>query len=229
MKNKKLMLFVVSILLLSLFVFTACNNSSESLNAPPTKNYIEQCLKKIPGITEYEFVTEETDPYNKLNKPGWYIEKVYFSYVLVNQENVLGETLLEKGLSAGGSIEVFKTKEDAENRNSYLESFDGTILYAGSHIVCGTCVVRAAEELTATQQETLEKNIIFSLKGQSDKIIDTRVPYKVKYYLENLNEEYSVYDYQKDCRDKIKEITNNGNNVIIVGGTGLYIKAAVYN
>ena len=45
----------------------------------------------------------------------------------------------------------------------------------------------------------------------------------------NLNEEYSVYDYQNDCREKIKEITNNGKNVIIVGGTGLYIKAALYN
>jgi len=45
----------------------------------------------------------------------------------------------------------------------------------------------------------------------------------------NLNEEYSVYDYQKDCREKIKEIINNGKNVIIVGGTGLYIKAALYN
>lgn len=45
----------------------------------------------------------------------------------------------------------------------------------------------------------------------------------------NLDEEYSVYDYQKDCREKIQEITNQGKNVIIVGGTGLYIKAALYN
>jgi len=45
----------------------------------------------------------------------------------------------------------------------------------------------------------------------------------------NLDEEYSVYDYQKGCREKIKEITKKGKNVIIVGGTGLYIKAALYN
>ena len=47
--------------------------------------------------------------------------------------------------------------------------------------------------------------------------------------IKNLDEEYSVYDYQKDCREKINEITNRGKNVIIVGGTGLYIKAALYN
>ena len=42
-------------------------------------------------------------------------------------------------------------------------------------------------------------------------------------------EEYSVYDYQQDVRKKIAEITGRGKRVIIVGGTGLYIKAALYN
>ena len=41
--------------------------------------------------------------------------------------------------------------------------------------------------------------------------------------------DYSVYDYQKDCREKIEEIKSRGHNIIIVGGTGLYIKAALYN
>lgn len=40
---------------------------------------------------------------------------------------------------------------------------------------------------------------------------------------------YSVYDYQRDCREKIDEIQSRGKNIIIVGGTGLYIKAALYN
>lgn len=44
----------------------------------------------------------------------------------------------------------------------------------------------------------------------------------------SLKENYSVYDYQKDCRKKIEEILNRGKKVIIVGGTGLYIKAALY-
>ncbi len=42
-------------------------------------------------------------------------------------------------------------------------------------------------------------------------------------------EEYSVYNYQKDAREAIKDIDNRGKRVIIVGGTGLYIKATLYN
>jgi len=40
---------------------------------------------------------------------------------------------------------------------------------------------------------------------------------------------YSVYDYQKDVREKIEEISSRGKRIIIVGGTGLYIKAALYD
>ncbi|MBQ7140509.1 MAG: tRNA (adenosine(37)-N6)-dimethylallyltransferase MiaA [Bacilli bacterium] len=47
--------------------------------------------------------------------------------------------------------------------------------------------------------------------------------------IKEVTEDYSVYDYQKDCRKKIKEIQSRGKNVIIVGGTGLYIKAALYD
>lgn len=41
--------------------------------------------------------------------------------------------------------------------------------------------------------------------------------------------DYTVYDYQKNCRDVIDEIQKRNKNIIIVGGTGLYIKAALYN
>lgn len=40
---------------------------------------------------------------------------------------------------------------------------------------------------------------------------------------------YSVHDFQKTVRKKISEITNRGHMPIIVGGTGLYIKAALYD
>ena len=47
--------------------------------------------------------------------------------------------------------------------------------------------------------------------------------------LKDPKEDYSVYDYQQDARREIKEITSRNKRVIIVGGTGLYIKAALYN
>lgn len=45
----------------------------------------------------------------------------------------------------------------------------------------------------------------------------------------NLDQTYTVYDYQRDCRKAIKEISSRGKNVILVGGTGLYIKAALFD
>lgn len=54
----------------------------------------------------------------------------------------------------------------------------------------------------------------------------------IKHYLfdiKNINENYTVYDYQKDARECIDEILSKGKTPIIVGGTGLYIKALLYN
>lgn len=47
--------------------------------------------------------------------------------------------------------------------------------------------------------------------------------------IKEVDEDYTVYEYQKDCREKIKEIQSRNKRVIIVGGTGLYMKAALYN
>ncbi len=45
----------------------------------------------------------------------------------------------------------------------------------------------------------------------------------------DIDTNYTVYDYQKDSRQKITEILSKNKNVVIVGGTGLYIKACLYN
>lgn len=47
--------------------------------------------------------------------------------------------------------------------------------------------------------------------------------------IKEVEEDYTVFDYQKDVREKIEEITSRNKRVIIVGGTGLYIKAGLYN
>lgn len=45
----------------------------------------------------------------------------------------------------------------------------------------------------------------------------------------DVEEQYSVYSYQKEVRKLIKDISDRGKRIIIVGGTGLYIKAALYD
>ena len=45
----------------------------------------------------------------------------------------------------------------------------------------------------------------------------------------DVDDSYSVYDFINDCNKKIDEIKKRNKNVIIVGGTGLYIKALTEN
>lgn len=47
--------------------------------------------------------------------------------------------------------------------------------------------------------------------------------------IKDINEDYTVYDYQKDSRLVINDIINRGKIPIMVGGTGLYIKASLYD
>lgn len=45
----------------------------------------------------------------------------------------------------------------------------------------------------------------------------------------SINENYSVNDYQRDARKVLDELIKKDKNVIIVGGSGLYIKALLYD
>lgn len=47
--------------------------------------------------------------------------------------------------------------------------------------------------------------------------------------IKNIDEDYSVYEYQKDARKKIRDILSRGKTPIFVGGTGLYLKATLYD
>lgn len=47
--------------------------------------------------------------------------------------------------------------------------------------------------------------------------------------IKNIDEDYTVFDFQNDCRKCIDDIISRGKTPIIVGGTGLYIKAALYD
>lgn len=47
--------------------------------------------------------------------------------------------------------------------------------------------------------------------------------------IKDITEDYTVFDYQKDCRLKINDIISRGKTPILVGGTGLYIKASLYD
>ena len=47
--------------------------------------------------------------------------------------------------------------------------------------------------------------------------------------IKDITDNYTVYDYKRDAREKINEILKKNKTPILVGGTGLYIKAALYD
>lgn len=54
----------------------------------------------------------------------------------------------------------------------------------------------------------------------------------IKHYLFDICEvgdDYNIYEYQKDGRKLLDEFIKNNQNVIIVGGSGLYIKSLLYD
>ena len=102
-----------------------------------------------------------------------------------------------------GPTGIGKTKlsvELAKKLNGEIINADSTQVYKGMDI--------ATAKVTEKEKEGISHHL-FDIK--------------------EIFEDYTVYDYQKDCRLKIEEIQNRGNTPIIVGGTGLYIKAALYD
>lgn len=130
----------------------------------PNENFIVEKIKNIEGISGYASATEDTDVNGLLNKPGGYTSVTYFAYDKITDEDFSHkDTIVENGVEGGGGLEVFTTEEDAQKRNEYLASFDGTIFATGSHTVIGTIVIRTSDYLTASEQKELEKKIIDNL------------------------------------------------------------------
>lgn len=129
----------------------------------PSEAFVIERLQGVESVGDISAVTEDNDPNGQLGKAGGYTATVYFTSPLVNQGNVYGSTVIEKGCDGGGAIEVYATVDDANKRNDYLGAFDGGILSSGSHNVVGTVVVRTSDELTASQQKQLEAAVIEAL------------------------------------------------------------------
>ena len=123
-------------------------------------------IQRIQGIDGIQAATEDHDPNDNLNKQGGYTAAIYFSLSLINQDEIIGTDIVDKGTQGGGCIEVYANVEDAEKRNTYLSAFDGAgMLNPGSHTVLGTIVIRTSDKLTATQQNEFTQKI-------SDKLLE---------------------------------------------------------
>ena len=102
-----------------------------------------------------------------------------------------------------GPTGVGKTKlsvELAKRLNGEIINGDSTQVYCGLNI--------ATAKIKESEKEEIPHHL-FDIK--------------------NITEDYTVYDYQIDARKAIDDILGRKKTPIIVGGTGLYIKSALYN
>lgn len=125
----------------------------------PSETFIMERLSKVDSVVEAQAVTEEHDPNGNLHKPGGYTSAVYFTHTYLSS-SATGEAIIDSGTAGGGCIEVYASKEYAEQRDAYLGNFDGTIFDSGSHMVIGSIVIRTSHQLTATNQQALSQEII---------------------------------------------------------------------
>ena len=130
----------------------------------PTEEWVITRLGRVSDVANMAPVTEENDPNGNLNKHGGYTSTVYFGTALLGTQNLSGNPLIDEGTDAGGTVETYRTAEEAETRNNYLASFDGAGMFSsGSHTVLGTMVIRTSDDLKASQQETLTNAIIAAM------------------------------------------------------------------
>ena len=129
----------------------------------PTDEWVIERLNKVNDIKYAEAVTEDNDPNKMLGKEGGYEGCVYFTIDATRPDKIPGNTIVEKGTDAGGAIEIYSSKKDAEARIEYLSGFDDTVLYSGSYAIIGTMVIRTSYRLSDEQQLEFTNQITTAL------------------------------------------------------------------
>ncbi len=164
-----------TILRYNLEVTTRLTDADDAIiNAAPDQESIAKAVKTIDTITEVCILNEDTDPNNEIGKEGQYYIKI--SYIdnrvplekygeLDNNFNftVTPESCTSRGSDAGGTIEVFRTIEEADKRKKYLDQFSGGILSAGKSKLIGPAVVRVSQNLKASEQDDLLEKLYQAL------------------------------------------------------------------
>ena len=133
----------------------------------PSEQFVISMLEELDVVTGVEAATEEHDPNGNLHKQEGYTAAVYFTTTYLDPATVPGDSIIDKGTTGGGQIEVYANVADAEKRDSYLAA---VFLSNGSHRVLGSMVIRTSDDLTATKQKELERIIVEKFLGYTDAV-----------------------------------------------------------
>lgn len=142
------------------------HNYDYNLVNAPSEAYVIERLKQVTEISEVVGNCLDEDTTHREGCTAL----IYFSSSLINQDDIYGDTIEEKGTDCGGSIEIFVDEESALKRDEYLKGFDNSLLFnSGYHTVIGTIVIRTSKELDQEEQKTLENSIIENLTSEEIK------------------------------------------------------------
>lgn len=141
------------------------SDEETELVTSPSVEYVMAALHQIKSVIGIEADPEAGEDPIDIAKTKICVGRVYFSSDLVEQSDFgVESSTLEKGTSAGGSIDIYENEKDAIERDKYLHNFDGEFLInAGSHAVAGTIVIRVSEKLEKDMQEALTDEIVSAL------------------------------------------------------------------
>lgn len=114
-------------------VLAACSSTAQTDNPKEkqaeekkkevtAQNALEQLRQKNENVSDVIVFHEENDGNNLLGRPGEYIGKADFSDARIPETFNTEEEKYQYGLH-GGTIEVFRSEKDCENRTKYIQSF----------------------------------------------------------------------------------------------------------
>lgn len=149
----------------------------EELVTNPTQEYVMAALHQVNSVTGIEADPNVGEGAIDASMEQECVARVYFTSDLVDQSKFEQDaSVLEKGTSAGGSIDIYANQDDAIARDEYLHGFDGKLVFdSGSHAVAGTIVIRTSEKLDADSQGKLTEEIVDILTSGdiSEEVIET--------------------------------------------------------
>lgn len=98
-------------------------------------------------VGDYIDYTEETDPNAAMNKKGQYTGKLNFQITTLEQ--------FDEDSPAGGSIEIFENRKDAQARKDYIDSIGESMpmLAESSEIVLDRVLIRIDRQITASETQ----------------------------------------------------------------------------
>ena len=129
------------------------NENNINFVTNPYEQYVVDILESVDGIMTISPVSLANDRNHLLENGASSV--IYFSYDKINQGDIEGKSVIDKGTDCGGCVEVFENEDDAKNRERKLKIFG----FSGSCVRLGTTIVRTSDKLSAEDQVNLETQI----------------------------------------------------------------------